>query len=97
MTEQQFTIQDMIDNAIDGNATKIMTGFDQLVGPRVVQALQDKKVEIANRIFNAQSSAEAEQTEDSIENEDDSDSNTEDNVEVDNDTEEENDKDSQPA
>lgn len=89
MTEQTFTVRDMVNHAIEGNATKVMSDFDQLVGPRVMQALADKKIELANRIFNATSSEE--EPSESEEDQEEVDQDT------DNDTEENDDEDSQSA
>lgn len=89
MTEQTFTVKDMVNHAIDGNATKVMSSFDQLIGPKIMDALANKKIELANQIFNARSSEEEASTDETDQEDLDQD--------TDNDTEENDDEDSQSA
>lgn len=51
--EQQFTIQDMIDGAIENEPTKVQAAFDHLIGPKVLDALEARKREIASSMFSS--------------------------------------------
>lgn len=69
MNEQEFTIKDMIAHSMEGNATKVMSAFDHLVGPKIIQALADKKVEVAKSMFATDASQDEEQSSDDEETE----------------------------
>lgn len=49
--EQQFTIQDIIDGAIENEPTKVQAAFDHLIGPKIMDALEARKQEIAKSMF----------------------------------------------
>ena len=65
--EQQFTIQDIIDGAIENEPTKVQAAFDHLIGPKIMDALEARKQEIAKSMF---SHDEVESQTDEIEVED---------------------------
>jgi hypothetical protein len=69
MAEQDFTIKDMIAHSMDGNATKVMGAFDHLVGPKIIQALADKKVEVARTMFSANDEQEEMSDEEDVDTE----------------------------
>lgn len=60
-------LQDILDATVDGEPTKVQTAFDQLVGQRIMDALEARKREIASSMFSAnkeedQSQEEQEET-----------------------------------
>lgn len=46
-------IQDILDATVDGEPTKVQSAFDQLVGQRIMDALETRKREIASSMFSA--------------------------------------------
>lgn len=69
MNEQEYTIKDMIAHSMEGNATKVMSAFDHLVGPKIIQALADKKAEVAKGMFASDTTQDAEMSSDDEETE----------------------------
>lgn len=64
MSEPQYTIKDMVGFAVQSNPNQLATAFDQVIGPKIAKALDDKKVEVAQRYFNpSQQEPEAEEQE----------------------------------
>lgn len=49
----EYSIQDIIDGAVEQQPTKIQTAFDYIVGQKVMDALEVKKRELATTMFNA--------------------------------------------
>lgn len=66
--EQQYTIQDIIDGAVQNEPTKIQAAFDHLIGPKIMDALEARKKEIASSMFG--SNDDVETTTNEIEDED---------------------------
>ena len=47
-------IQDILDATVDGEPTRVQTAFDQLIGQRIMDALEAKKREVAANMFSTQ-------------------------------------------
>jgi len=47
-----FTIDDMIASAIEGKPAEFKTAFDSIMASRVAQAVENKKIEVAQSMFN---------------------------------------------
>lgn len=60
MTTPTFTATDIVNFAANKDGVNIETAFDQLVGQRVVDAIQARKQEIASTMFNAPAEQENE-------------------------------------
>lgn len=84
MTTPTFTPTDIVNFAIAKDSVNLSAAFDQLVGQRVVDAIQAQKIEVANRMFNQQS--DEEEQESSAEDQEDTEA-VADEVAVDSDTE----------
>jgi hypothetical protein len=56
----EYTIQDIIDAAVEQEPTKMQTAFDQLIGPRIMDALETKKKDIAASMFSSDDEVTAE-------------------------------------
>jgi len=56
----EYSIQDIIDGAVENEPTKVQAAFDGIIGPRVLAALEARKREIATAMF-SQQEAEVEQ------------------------------------
>ena len=56
----EYTIQDIIDAAVEQEPTKMQTAFDQLIGPRIMDALETKKKDIAASMFSSDVEVEVE-------------------------------------
>lgn len=54
----EYTIQDIIDATVENEPTKVQAAFDHIVGQRVMDALENRKREIAATMFNDQTDAE---------------------------------------
>jgi len=67
--EQQFTIQDIIDGAIENEPTKVQSAFDHLIGPKIMDALEARKREIANLMFAPENEVETQTDEIEVEDE----------------------------
>lgn len=52
MTTPTFTPADIVQFAINKDAVNTTAAFDQLLGQRVADAIQNRKVEIAQTMFN---------------------------------------------
>lgn len=63
MTTPTFTPTDIVNFAAAKDGVNLATAFDQLVGQRVVDAIQAKKQEFAQSMFNEPEESEEEQTE----------------------------------
>jgi hypothetical protein len=50
----EYSIQDIIDGAVEGEPTKVQAAFDHLIGPRIMDALEARKREVASSMFNSQ-------------------------------------------
>lgn len=59
----EYTIKDIVQFAAQDNAVKTADAFDAVIMDRVVDAVQQRKVELAQRIFNNQTTAEVENEE----------------------------------
>ena len=44
-------IQDIIDATVDGEPTKVQSSFDQLIGQKIMDALETRKREVAASMF----------------------------------------------
>lgn len=75
----EYTIQDIIDGAVENEPTKVQQAFDHLIGPKVMAALEARKKEIASSMFAAQTEAEPEQTEPEATNDENAESTAENN------------------
>lgn len=62
MTTPTFTPTDIVNFAIAKDSVNLSAAFDQLVGQRVVDAIQAQKIEVANRMFNQQSDEEEQES-----------------------------------
>lgn len=49
----EYTIQDIIDAAVEQQPSKVQAAFDHLVGQKIVDALEVRKQEIAATMFKA--------------------------------------------
>jgi len=47
----EYTIQDIIDATVEQEPTKVQAAFDHLIGQKVMNALEDRKREIAASMF----------------------------------------------
>lgn len=63
MTTPTFTTTDIVNFAAAKDGVNLATAFDQLVGQRVVDAIQARKQEFAQSMFNAPEESEQEQAE----------------------------------
>lgn len=54
MTTPTFTPTDIVNFAIAKDSVNLSTAFDQMIGQRVVDAIQARKIEVANKMFNQQ-------------------------------------------
>lgn len=54
MTTPTFTPTDVVNFAIAKDSVNLSAAFDQLIGQRVVDAIQARKIEVANKTFNQQ-------------------------------------------
>lgn len=60
----EYTIQDIIDGAVENEPTKVQAAFDSVIGPRVLAALEARKKEIASSMFsNEQEESDTNDTE----------------------------------
>jgi hypothetical protein len=57
----EYSIQDIIDGAVENEPTKVQAAFDGVIGPRVLAALEARKREIASSMFASQQETEVEQ------------------------------------
>jgi len=57
----EYTIQDIIDGAVENEPTKVQAAFDGVIGPRVLAALEARKREIAQAMFAPPEDAETNQ------------------------------------
>lgn len=48
----EYTIQDIIDATVEQEPTKVQAAFDDLIGQRIMTALEARKREIAANMFN---------------------------------------------
>lgn len=62
-----YTVQDIIDGAFEKEPTRIAAAFDHLIGPKIMDALEARKQEIAKNLFNRQE----EDSEEEVDSEDD--------------------------
>lgn len=46
-----YTIQDIIDGAVSNEPVKIATAFDSVIGPKIQNALEARRQEIARSLF----------------------------------------------
>lgn len=51
-------IQDIIDATVDGEPTKVQSAFDQLIGQKIMDALETRKREVATSMFAGQEEAD---------------------------------------
>lgn len=56
----EYTVQDIIDAAVESEPTKVQAAFDHIVGQKVMDALEIRKRELATSIYNASQEAESE-------------------------------------
>lgn len=49
---QQFTVQDMVNYAMKKDAANLSTAFNSVIGSKVIDAIQQKKIDIAKKIMN---------------------------------------------
>lgn len=61
-------IQDILDATVDGEPTKVQTAFDQLIGQRIMDALETRKREVAASMFSQESGEQEEEQEEQEEN-----------------------------
>lgn len=54
-------IQDILDATVDGEPTKVQTAFDQLIGQRIMDALETRKREVAASMFSQESGEQEEE------------------------------------
>lgn len=59
-TVQQFSVQDMVNYAIKKDAANLSTAFNSVIGSKVIDAIQQKKIDIAKKIMNPDSGSENE-------------------------------------
>ena len=75
MTDKQFTIADMIGAAQDESPSEFQAAFNALVLDKIHDAINAKKVEIANNYFNYEDEPEEEAEAEAEEETSDTDSN----------------------
>ncbi len=51
-------IQDIIDATVDGEPTRVQTAFDQMIGQKIMDALEARKREVAANMFSVQQDEE---------------------------------------
>lgn len=49
---QQYTVQDMVNYALKKDAANLSTAFNTVIGSKVIDAIQQKKIDIAKKIMN---------------------------------------------
>lgn len=54
----EYSIQDIIDAAVENEPTKMQAAFDQLIGPKIMDALESRKKDIASNMFRSQQDTE---------------------------------------
>lgn len=59
-TQQNYTSKDVLSYALAKDAANLSTAFNNVVGAKVLDAIQQKKVELAKRMFNSDVEAEKE-------------------------------------
>lgn len=65
----EYSIQDLIDASVEKEPTKMYDVFDQLIGPRVMDALESRKKDIASSLFNSKAEVEELDTTTEVEDE----------------------------
>jgi len=63
-------LQDILDATVDGEPVKVQTAFDQLIGQKIMDALETRKRELAASMF-SDSEQEQEDTEPEVQNAED--------------------------
>ena len=63
MTTPTYTPADIVNLAVAKDGVNLATAFDQLVGQRVVDAIQAKRQEIASAMFNEPEAGEEQEAE----------------------------------
>lgn len=51
MSDTQATVQGLVQQCIDANAVNAASTFNALLGPKIVDAIQAKKVEVARSLY----------------------------------------------
>lgn len=62
-TDTQYTTVDLVNYALSGDALKTANALDALLGPKIVDAIQAKKVEVAQSVYGTPPEASAEDQE----------------------------------
>lgn len=70
MTTPTYTPLDIVNFASNKDAVNIQTAFDQMIGQKVYDAIQQRKIEIAQTMFNPPAEDEEQSTEASAEEQD---------------------------
>ena len=68
MTTPTYTPTDIVNFAMNKDAVNIASAFDQLIGQRVYDAIQARKIEVAGLMFNDGDTIEDQQSEDETTN-----------------------------
>ena len=94
MTQQTYTPADIVQFAMNKDAVNISAAFDQMIGQRVADAVQARKIEVAKAMYGQ---PEVEQATAEVEDETQVDSETSDEVEATAEVEDENNKESEES
>lgn len=95
MTQQTYTPADIVQFALNKDAVNISAAFDQMIGQRVADAVQARKIEVAKAMY-GQQEVEQEVTAE-VEDETQVDSEASDEVEATAEVEDENNKESEES
>lgn len=94
MTQQTYTPADIVQFAMNKDAVNISAAFDQMIGQRVADAVQARKIEVAKMMYGQQ---EVEQATDDAEDETQVDLEAADEIEATDEVEDENNKESEES
>ena len=76
-TDTQYTTVDLVNYAIAGDALNTANALDALLGPKIIDAIQAKKVEVAQSVYGTPPEAPVEDQEQQAEPTDDGSTETE--------------------
>jgi len=67
----EFTVNDIIKGAFNNEPTKVKDAFEYLIAPRLLDALELKKMEVASSMFNTSDEEEQQQEDETDASEED--------------------------
>ena len=97
MTQQTYTPADVVQFALNKDAVNISAAFDQMIGQRVADAVQARKIEVAKMMYGQQEVEQATDDADDAEDETQVDSEATDEIEATDEVEDENNKESEES